>query len=572
MGTVSQIRAGARRPGATLAAIVLTMLAGCDSLVSPTVTLATPEIALVGADSAAMVGQVDTVRLVVRQDGELLTGVRLRWGAADSSAVSVRSLATAGALPPSPTFQDSLHVAMSAEVTYLKRGLHTLVVRLDSVNAPGVRVGTVDVRAAERWHAVSAAKEHTCAVTTRSSTPEGSQARLRSGGVAYCWGDGRFGALGTGVADQQNAPVPVATVERFQEVEAGNEYTCGQDVFGLLYCWGDNFYGQLGLGNRLNQAVPRLIALAEGYASFGVGDDKQFTCAIRSKVGQGSGETLCWGDNRRGELGCAYLAADLAFLSQCDSTGLTVPNTEIPLSVRNASGEAILFSGISLGSGHACGLASGSTFHPDGTALCWGLNRRFELGSDTTGLRFSDAARPVEGYRFAEVVAGGRFRLFKQPSGFSCGIDEDRRGVRCWGWMPGAASSAVSLTPVPVEGLPDSELHGLTAGTAHACVLTAEGLAYCWGRNNEGQLGDGTLDRRPSAAPVSGARSFDVVSAGEAHTCGVARVRLDESPSSIQGGQGGEVLCWGDNRLGQLGDGTTERRTTPVPVQEPGSG
>ena len=190
---------------------------------------------------------------------------------------------------------------------------------------------------------------------------------------------------------------------------------------------------------------------------------------------------------------------------------------------------------------------------------------------DTAGLRHSDAAREVVGHRFAEVQAGGRPRLFRQPAGFSCGIEEDRLAILCWGWYLGA-DGEVGWTPRSVAGLPPSTtFRALTTGTAHACALSEEGEAFCWGDNTFGQLGDGTRSARSDAAPVAGGRTFDVLSAGEDYTCGIAHVRLDLASSTVEGRQGGEILCWGDNRYGQLGDGTTEGRLSPVRVVEPGS-
>ena len=93
----------------------------------------------------------------------------------------------------------------------------------------------------------------------------------------------------------------------------------------------------------------------------------------------------------------------------------------------------------------------------------------------------------------------------------------------------------------------------VTVGTDHSCALGADRRAYCWGGNASGQLGDGTEVDRVRAAPVAGSRRFGAIAAGAAHSCGVAA-------------GGGDVYCWGRNRDGQLGDGSTESRSGPARV------
>jgi alpha-tubulin suppressor-like RCC1 family protein len=94
----------------------------------------------------------------------------------------------------------------------------------------------------------------------------------------------------------------------------------------------------------------------------------------------------------------------------------------------------------------------------------------------------------------------------------------------------------------------------IDAGAAHTCALTGAGEAYCWGRNDRGQLGDGTIVVRLAPALVSGC-TFQQIAAGGfniGHTCGLTAT--------------GQTYCWGDNETGQLGVGSADVLPHPTPL------
>ncbi len=93
----------------------------------------------------------------------------------------------------------------------------------------------------------------------------------------------------------------------------------------------------------------------------------------------------------------------------------------------------------------------------------------------------------------------------------------------------------------------------ISAGYDHTCGVRTDGTAWCWGWNSDGQLGDGTTTKRKSPVRVGTANNWDSISAGNYdHTCGVRT--------------NGTAWCWGQNGYGQLGDGTTTKRLSPVQV------
>ena len=158
----------------------------------------------------------------------------------------------------------------------------------------------------------------------------------------------------------------------------------------------------------------------------------------------------------------------------------------------------------------------------------------------------------------AVLVAGGLiFATVSAGPEHTCGVTAGSAAY-CWGANDAGALGDGTTTnrssPVPVSG-------GLTfatvsaggvSGARHTCGVTTGGAADCWGANAAGELGDGTTTNRSSPVPVSGGLIFATVSAGPEYTCGVTT--------------GGATYCWGANDVGELGDGTTTNRSSPVPV------
>ncbi len=140
----------------------------------------------------------------------------------------------------------------------------------------------------------------------------------------------------------------------------------------------------------------------------------------------------------------------------------------------------------------------------------------------------------------------------------SCAVTTDGQ-AHCWGGNSfgelGDGTTTESHSPVTVVQHGFSFLSaGANKAFPHTCGVTRATEAHCWGSNSTGKLGDGTTVTRTAPILVQGGLSFVAVSAGRSHTCGVAQAFL-------------ETFCWGQNLFGQLGDGTTTDRSTPVLVQ-----
>lgn len=129
-------------------------------------------------------------------------------------------------------------------------------------------------------------------------------------------------------------------------------------------------------------------------------------------------------------------------------------------------------------------------------------------------------------------------------------------GVQCWGWnfngQIGDATNVDRSVPVSVMGL-QSGVTAISAGYYHTCALLDSGAVRCWGRDFDGELGDGANLGRTVPVEVRGLVSrVTGIAAGDNHTCAVL--------------QTGTVWCWGANNYGQLGNGSNVASNLPVQV------
>lgn len=195
---------------------------------------------------------------------------------------------------------------------------------------------------------------------------------------------------------------------------------------------------------------------------------------------------------------------------------------------------------VAAGATHSCGIAySVSRLEPrTNWGSCWGDDSRGALGdgAGVSGGR-TRVAFPADAASIRDVAAG---------DGFSCSMMADGHAY-CWGrndrGQLGDGSTTDRDLPVLVGGgVTFDTATSITTGSAHACARKLDGAVYCWGANDRGQLGDGTTVDRVVPTPVAGTTTFASLALGGAHTCGL-------TPD-------GSGWCWGANDAGQLGAGT----------------
>ncbi len=252
-----------------------------------------------------------------------------------------------------------------------------------------------------------------------------------------------------------------------------------------------------------------------------------------------SGTAYCWGYNGVGALG----------------TGSTI-NSLTPVAVA----EGLSFSALGAGYDHTCGLTS------SGAAYCWGFNYFGQLGNGPGG--GPDSCHYVFGYDGdfpcsttpVAVVGGLSFNALALGGFHTCARTTAEAAVYCWGdnwsgqlgdspnwWEPALVSGGLSFTDIDAK-----------QSARHTCGLTSSEAAYCWGDNSSGELGDGSTTTSATPVAVVGGHHFIALAASGGggvefgYTCGLT--------------SSGAAYCWGYNGRGQLGDGSTTHRATPVAV------
>ena len=317
----------------------------------------------------------------------------------------------------------------------------------------------------------------------------------------------------------------------YDPLEAGNltmyaswRNTCAIRDNSDVYCWGRNGNGQIGngqIGSTKWKDVPtQTNSLGDDAISVTIGE--QHTCALLE-----NGIVKCWGRNNNGQV------------------GVSGGDQKSPQTVPLGSGRTA--TSVYAGYHHTCAILD------DQSVKCWGRNTDGELGvGSKTNQNSPTTINSLGSGRHAISLALGQ--------GFTCALLDDG-SIKCWGSDDdgrrgdggGSGGSVTTSPPSTTISLPAGRTATqISAGEAHACALLDDGSVVCWGRNTEGELGDGTTTQRnsPTATSSFGTGHKAVfVSVGYSHTCAL----LDD----------GGVRCWGSNNNGQLGDGTTNDKSSP---------
>lgn len=480
-----------------LLAVTLSALAvGCSESTKPIVPASV--LLVSGSGQRGLVFQPlpeSLLVMVVDSSGRGVPGTAVVWTVTQGGGRVAHGAAPDSSGSPSATLWTTTNDSGRAWVTWtLGTG------GPNSVAASAEGLGTVSFTASAYIvaRALSVGYNFACALTESSDT--------------FCWGLNYHGELGNGVIGTSigTTPTLVAGGLRFSSISAGGGgFACGLTSTGAAYCWGSNRHGTLGIGSTTGpqqcehdeacSSTP--VAVVGGLAFRSISAGYFHACGVTT-----DGAAYCWGE--------------------------PTWDTPHPTPTRVAGG--ISFSSLSVGYRKACGISIG------GAAYCWSPV-------------VLDSSAPVP------VSTTVSFASITTAYDHTCGIATGGLAY-CWGGngfgqLGNGTTTSAYATPTPVAG--SLNFAALSATWYHTCGIAVGGVAYCWGRDEMGELGDGWVDPwAPDSVltptRVSGDLSFVSVSTNVDDTCGLTA--------------SGAAYCWGWNRFGQVGDGTVTNRSVPTRV------
>jgi alpha-tubulin suppressor-like RCC1 family protein len=350
-------------------------------------------------------------------------------------------------------------------------------------------------------------------------------------------------ALGAALALWLCAPSARAELllQGVRQVAVGGSHACALLADGNVACWGNNASGQVGqplddlppsadapAGIVVIEPFPRIVPglTAPGISVTAIAVGASHSCARRSDA-----QVWCWGSNSANQLGRTSVGSS--------TPAPVLANDDSPLAAVNA---------IAAGAEHSCAIVGANN-----TLYCWGSNVGGQLGNNTTNPRT----------RAAAVLSAPGGPVFSGVGNVATGMASScallvtglfTGEVRCWGGNVGGELGSGDLNPylTPRKITAFQAFGSLSLGAGHACAALFSG-GYCWGDNSSGQLGQGAAGSPVlNPAAVATPLAFQSVASGYLHNCAV---RSDAT-----------VACWGGNSVGQLGDGTTDSRSSPTAV------
>ena len=353
------------------------------------------------------------------------------------------------------------------------------------------------------------------------------------GGSVYAWGSNQYGILGQlpTQTPQSAHPLLISGLPVIQSIVSGEQHALALDIDHMIWSWGANTFGQLGTGESATlmytpvriQGINDIVQIAAG---------KYHSLALKT-----DGTVLSWGRNDVGQLG--------------DLTGLLQIS---PVQVRGPEGMGRLTQIIAIDAGDSHSVALSS----DGTVWSWGNNAYGQLGNG----KFINCPSPVKVVLFGNNPLTDIVAIAARENR-SLALKKDGTvwawGSNLFGQLGNGESGPGTDKPYAIQVKGISQIIAIAVGDTHSMALTKDGRIWAWGANTNGRLGDGTSILRKTPVLVKNElatntlTNINAIAAGDNHSMAL---RND-----------GIVLAWGKNDSGQLGDGSTSDRFVPIHCQ-----
>ena len=408
---------------------------------------------------------------------------------------------------------------------------------------------------------ISTGAFHTCGIRTSDSR-------------VLCWGRGISGRLGDGIASDHSVGNPTLTQDSSasRDLNSGFSHNCViRKSDSRVLCWGYGFLGQLGNGGTADKSVPTLTTDVFSYTILTTG--AQHSCGIRTN----DSKVLCWGEGNDGQLGDGSIVVHKVLSPNLiiDPSGYSTDETCGFSCISNSCGDGIITGGeecddgnlinsdgcsstcmhevfnscdyfkLSAGSYQTCGIRAN-----DSRVLCWGYGWYGILGDGITSNHKTFSPNLTTDVSPYLSISTGGFH--------TCGIRANDSRVLCWGsGNSGALGDGIlgnHNVGNPNLTVDSSAYLSISTGLDHTCGIRAsDSRVLCWGLNDYGQLGNGTVGGFKAVPTLTTDTSaYSSISAGWIYTCGI---RANDS----------RVLCWGDMENAKLGNGQNSFISNPNP-------
>lgn len=333
---------------------------------------------------------------------------------------------------------------------------------------------------------------------------------ITNGGQVYGWGYNYAGQLGvsdnSGTATANPNPI-LLSIDNVKLLAPGNNHTLALKNDGTVYAWGDNSRGQLGNGTTTASINPVQVTGLSNIKAIAGGSNHSVALATDGKV-------YAWGLNADGQLGD-------------DST-----------TQRTAPVESKITDVVEIAAGGSHTVARKA----NGTVWVWGQNWNGQVGINTS----TASEKPTQVINLTDVkkiVSGNSHILALTNNG----------DVYAWGQNNQGQIGDGTTENVLAPKLIFSNAKDIAAGSQHSVILKNDGTVYAFGNNFNGEVGNGSADEKiTSPTQVAVLTNIKSITAAGA--------------SSMAISNDGKIFAWGKNSNGQLGDGTTTVAKTPVEI------